>query len=864
MDTHYTFAFLCTLSLLLFSAPPEGKAQQLCGFDVIHQTMLAEDSSYQKAQEHISKKIKQRLKAWRSGEKSTATYTIPVVVHVVYSDENAPHNISDEQVLSGIERLNDIFANEHGSSTNANIRFELARRTPDCQPTNGIVRVDASTLPRYATDGIDIESNDTDGIGADRLALYNLSRWNPNQYLNIWVVNEINGNDAGAGIQAFATLPGTHYLYDGVVVLFNAFGYDYSGCHCLALKPYTDQNETLAHEIGHYLGLFHTFEGDANGYGCPPTDPALGDQVADTPAHIRTYNCSTTANNCYPPTSPLHNMNLVTHNYMGYAPQECRDQFTPGQVDRMRAALETSRSGLLGDLALQDITTGQAATAACNPQSIESVDGEYGMGIIRVEIGNMTATSGSAFQDGGYTDNWCNAVALQPGQNYQVSVTTYGYYNEDLKAWIDYNNDGVFTADELILSSYNKTEHSGSFSTPDTVLFDTPLRLRFLSDHYQYNITSGCYAPQYGQVEDMTAYFPTPIDESSAGRGLALSLDGVDDHLRTQLSPDPTARPFTYELWCKPQGDPSLFQVILDRTPADFSIFNFMGIWYGRIFIYLDREFLVMDAPPLAYNQWHHLAYVWNGTEQRLFINGQPAGRDTVETINGHLAELNFGSFFNDYLFFRGQIDEIRIWDTARTGTQIRENMHRTNQVIETNGLTYFNFNDSVTTNLLFDFTQNHPAELYGAPAFVASTANVVYDANSLSIGQLVGGLNVAATEVDLELHFDQVDPGMEFSLTVQNFAPNTYEGTEGNSWVSPKTWIINPSANQPFSASVQFLFPEAPLTDVNPAHYKLFRRDLQSDGAWEETTGIAATVSASAITFNGVVKGGQYVIVKQ
>ena len=136
--------------------------------------MLSRDSAYLANQSLLSRTIQQHLKTKKTAGKSfSETYTLPVVVHVMYAEEDANHNISDEQISSGIQRLNEIFANADGTGVNANIQFQLATSTPDCQPTNGIVRADASILPQYGAEGMDMEIHDTDEKGANRLSVHN-------------------------------------------------------------------------------------------------------------------------------------------------------------------------------------------------------------------------------------------------------------------------------------------------------------------------------------------------------------------------------------------------------------------------------------------------------------------------------------------------------------------------------------------------------------------------------------------------------------------------------------------------------------------------------------------------------------------
>lgn len=91
--------------------------------------------------------------------------------------------------------------------------------------------------------------------------------------------------------------------------------------------------QTATHEIGHYLGLFHTFEG-----GCVPP----GDSIDDTPAHSQAnYGCPVGTAAC------LVNELAPIHNFMNYTDDVCMNNFTAGQIDRIHWAVETYKPTLL-------------------------------------------------------------------------------------------------------------------------------------------------------------------------------------------------------------------------------------------------------------------------------------------------------------------------------------------------------------------------------------------------------------------------------------------------------------------------------------------------------------------------------------
>ena len=240
--------------------------------------------------------------------------TIPVVVHVLYS--NATQNISDAQIMSQIQVLNDDFRRTNSDADNAwsqaadtEIEFCLATSDPAGNATNGILRVPTSVSAFGTNDGM--KSASSGGSNA----------WPASNYLNIWVCN------IGGGILGYAQFPGGSPSTDGVVC-----GYQYFGTIGTAQAPF-NLGRTTTHEVGHWLNLRHIW-GDG---GC-----GADDFVSDTPkSGGANYGCQVGSSSC-------GSVDMV-QNYMDYSDDACMNLYTVGQKNRMRALFESGgyRASLL-------------------------------------------------------------------------------------------------------------------------------------------------------------------------------------------------------------------------------------------------------------------------------------------------------------------------------------------------------------------------------------------------------------------------------------------------------------------------------------------------------------------------------------
>lgn len=245
--------------------------------------------------------IDAKLKLDQNMAKAAGTFagvtggTIPVYWHVINNGSTAAlGNISDAQIASQISVLNSAYA-----STGWSFNLVSTNRT-----TN------ASWYT--ATPGSTAETQ-----------MKNALRMGSAQHLNIY------SNNMGGGLLGWATFPSDYASkpkMDGVVILFSSLP---GG----SAAPY-NLGDTATHEIGHWMGLYHTFQG-----GCAKNATTGGDQVADTPAEkSAAFGCPVGRNSC----TAIAGSDPIT-NFMDYTDDSCMNTFSAGQDARMDSMYSTYR-----------------------------------------------------------------------------------------------------------------------------------------------------------------------------------------------------------------------------------------------------------------------------------------------------------------------------------------------------------------------------------------------------------------------------------------------------------------------------------------------------------------------------------------
>jgi hypothetical protein len=287
-------------TILVFSFSIKLSAQRSCASNEVLQQQMSIDAVYAQKVKESEKQFKDYLKnlAKPGVNSRNNTVTIPVVVHVVYNTPD--QNISDAQVQSQIDVINEDYTAANSDYNNYDAGYRSAKGDFNIQYC--LVQVIHKATNKKSFGANDQMKKDQTG-GSDPV--------DPMHRLNVWVCN------LGSNLLGYAYYPGIKPEKFGAVIHVMAFGRG-AGYN---LFPAYNKGRTLTHEIGHCLGLVHIW-GDSN---------CGDDLVDDTPLHNGpNFGCPDQGSRSTCTGTPV----MMWMNYMDYTDDPCMYFFTKGQSTR--------------------------------------------------------------------------------------------------------------------------------------------------------------------------------------------------------------------------------------------------------------------------------------------------------------------------------------------------------------------------------------------------------------------------------------------------------------------------------------------------------------------------------------------------
>lgn len=307
----------------------------------------------------------------------------------------------------------------------------------------------------------------------------------------------------------------------------------------------------------------------------------------------------------------------------------------------------------------------------------------------------------------------------------------------------------------------------------------------------------------------------TPLNQVTAN---ALHFDGVDDYVSipTNAIVPQGASSYTIEAYIKPSVHSSNGIVGWGNYGSDNRVNalrlgdgnNIINYWWGR-------DLYAPLGVSLADNKWYHIAATYDGSKRKIYLDGVLKAEDSPSSPNvASAANFRIGST-NNGEYFKGSIDDVRIWNVARTQAQIQANMNTELLGNEVGLKAYYTFNQGIaggnnaTITTISDKTSNALNGTLMNFAKTGTTSNFVQGKVPSNSALLIPKGNYAAITTSGTFPFNTSLGSGNVSFT----GFNTYQGS--TTW-GPQALFDNVRTNFDWCSNGgtgqfgQFVFPRA------------------------------------------------------
>lgn len=359
------------------------------------------------------------------------------------------------------------------------------------------------------------------------------------------------------------------------------------------------------------------------------------------------------------------------------------------------------------------------------------------------------------------------------------------------------------------------------------------------------------------------------ISTLTTAPGNAFNGNGTSNYIKV---PHQTSLTFgsnlSIEAWVN-ITDPSRDQVLISKTKTYGTDKGFIiGLVGGKIVSQIwDNTGLVYTQGALSnfpVGKWTHIAVTWApGTDNFVtYVNGLVVilSNASLNPIGNNTSDLAIGAPSYNYTtqLVNGWIDEVRIWNIALNQNSIRKNMHRMMPASTPGLLVYFQMNEPLGNNIVFDCFSSLTGQISGTSNRVKSSVPAGGDSCLINSTITNGTYSLKNLNVNITSSFGaSVDLVLNEIPYTPNVLPTGVQRTYTGNY-----WIVNPiGPSVTCTANLSFTLLPGQLS-ASDTTLRLFGRNAIEHGPWQLLKTVSTGgVVGNTVTFTGITNMGQFTI---